>query len=408
MNAYFDSRTAGNCSHISSVVFDHIPYRELQAAGFNLSYDREYTRGIYIIFLKEYSPNWCGKCNHPRHILYEIPNDVILAARQGKIIIVMDNQAEGFPLVYQGCDGFELTHTTMHNLKLPQYSVVLFDGNQKFNDLYHRWCIDAKSIPMIAHVPAFTHTFYFSNLPTHSLVSDAIENIESKDFLSLNRTMRYHRTDHLAQIIIDGIHNKGLVSGYYSNDPDNPNKMLPKQLYSNMPEKLYQLVLKRFLPLTVDGCYEELTSSPDTNPETIFNHSIYKNSLLSFVTETAFHFPGLFLTEKIMKPIAAGHPFIILGQYRALEGLEKMGYRTDFEGIDQSYDIIEDPIERFAAAHRSLKKWTRLGRSEQIECIMKSMPAIDHNRIHFAQQDYVKQSYDALFEKCTSIFKKYI
>jgi hypothetical protein len=85
-----------------------------------------------------------------------------------------------------------------------------------------------------------------------------------------------------------------------------------------------------------------------------------------------------------------------------------MGYRTDFEGIDQSYDIIEDPIERFAAAHRSLTKWTRLGRPEQIECIMKSMPAIDHNREWFKKQDYVKQSYDALFAKCTNIFKKFI
>lgn len=407
MNAYFDSSETGNCAHISSVVFDHIPHKELATAGFTVSYDQTYSKGIYVIPLKEYSPNWCGKKpgSHHRHILFEVPINVIKAARRRKLIIVMDNQSEGFPLVYQGCDGFKETHVTMKQLGLPPNSVIFFDGNKKFNESYHRWCVDNSSTPMMQHVWAFTHTFYFDNIPKQPLANSAINNKEVKDFSSLNRTMRQHRIDHLAQIIVDGVMSKGLVSGYSSNDPDNPHRSQPKQLYTNLSDELYSGILNRYLPVTIDSSFERMHETPDTDPDTIFNHWIYKNSLLSFVTETAFHHLGAFITEKTFKPIAAGHPFIIMGQYRILEILRNMGYMTNFKGIDQSYDNIADPFKRFAAVHNSLKKWVDLDRSVQIEYIAESMPMIEHNRKLFNSTDFVADSYSRLFEKCKAMFK---
>jgi hypothetical protein len=408
MNAYFDLPETANCAHISSVVFNEMYSGQLIAAGFSLTYSRKYKLGIYPISLKEYSLNWCGKKqgSYHRHILYALPNHVIRAARQRKLIIVMDNQSEGFPLVYKGCDGFKETHAAMAKLALPPNSVILFDSNQKFNEIYHTWCIDNRCTPIIQHVWAFTHTFYFDNTPTHPLINIAINNKEVKDFSSLNRTMRQHRIDHLAQIIVDGIISKGLVSGYCSNDPDNPERRLPKQIYTNFSNALYSDVLNNHLPLTIDGSFERMEEIPDTDSTTIFNHWIYKNSLLSFVTETAFHYPGAFITEKTMKPIAAGHPFIILGQYRILDTLWNMGYITEFKGIDQSYDNIEDPFERFSAVHRSLKNWVDLDRSVQLEYIAESMPMIEHNRKLFNRTDFMLESYSRLFAKCKAIFKE--
>lgn len=408
MNAYFDSSKTANCAHISSVVHNEMYHRQLIAANFVPSYDRTYKLGIYSIALKEYSPNWCGKQknSYHRHILYALPVDVIEAARQRKLIIVMDNQAEGLPWVYNKCDGFKETHAAMARLALPPNSVILFDGNQKFNEIYHTWCIDNTCTPMIQHVWAFTHTFYFVNSPEHSLINMAINNKEVKDFSSLNRTMRQHRIDHLARVIVDGVISNGLVSGYCSNDPDNLDRALPTQIYTNLPTALYLNVLNNHLPLTIDGSFERMEEIPDTDSTTIFNHWIYKNSLLSFVTETAFHHPGAFITEKTMKPIAAGHPFIILGQYRILDTLRSMGYMTEFKGIDQSYDNIEDPFERFSAVHRSLKNWVELDRSVQLEYIAESMPMIEHNRKLFNSTDFELESYSRLFAKCKAIFKE--
>lgn len=374
-------------------------------AGFIVSTNRDYDQGIYQVHVKDYATTWCGSLTPAlkKHILHEIPVNVIRAARKRKIIIVINNSAEGKPLILDGVDGFLLTHMAMKHLSLPAYSVLLFDSNQKFNALYHQWCVNNQCRPMIAHAYAFTHTFYFNRQPTYSLVNDAIDAPDSKDFSSLNRTMRQHRIDHLVQLITDEIVHRGLVSGYCSNDPKNPHNTKPKQIYTKISNKLHQSLLNRHLPLTIDGVYD--IKNPDLDPATIFNFDIYKNSLLSVVTETAFHHPGAFLTEKIMKPIAAGHPFIILGQYRILDTLRNMGYQTAFKGIDQSYDFIEDPLERFAAVHQSLKSWVHLDRTEKIKYILESMPMIDHNKKTFAMQDYDRQSFSNLFNKCQSIFK---
>jgi hypothetical protein len=317
----------------------------------------------------------------------------------------MDNQSEGFPLVYQGCDGFRETHNAMMDLGIPANRVILFDGNKKLNESYHRWCVDNHCTPMIQHVWAFTHTFYFDNTPNYPLANTAINNDDVKDFSSLNRTMRQHRIDHLAQIIIDGVMSKGLVSGYYTNDPDNPNRSKPKPIYTRLHNRFYSDILEKFLPVTIDNSFERMSDTPDNDPDTIFNHWIYENSLISFVTETAFHHLGAFITEKTMKPIAAGHPFIILGQYRILDILRSMGFMTDFKGIDQSYDEIADPFKRFAAAHRSLKNWVELDRSVQIEYIAESMPMLEHNRNLFNSIDFVSDSYSRLFAKCKDMFE---
>jgi hypothetical protein len=83
-----------------------------------------------------------------------------------------------------------------------------------------------------------------------------------------------------------------------------------------------------------------------------------------------------------------------------------MGYLTAFKGIDQSYDNIEDPFERFSAVHRSLKNWVDLDRSVQLEYIAESMPMIEHNRKLFNRTDFMSESYSRLFAKCKAIFKE--
>jgi hypothetical protein len=112
----------------------------------------------------------------------------------------------------------------------------------------------------------------------------------------------------------------------------------------------------------------------------------------------------MFITEKTFKPIVAGHPFIILGQYNILKELNRMGYRTDFDGIDQSYDDIIDPIDRFYAAHLSLIKWVNTSRAEKELNIQKSLEIIKHNQKNYKKYDYVYESHKRLYETVQEIF----
>ena len=87
------------------------------------------------------------------------------------------------------------------------------------------------------------------------------------------------------------------------------------------------------------------------------NPEAYLNTYFSLVTETVFFINRSFRTEKIWKPIAIGHPFIVAsnrGYYRALQNL---GFRTFGHLIDESFDQIDNPqdrIERIATVTKDL------------------------------------------------------
>ncbi len=65
----------------------------------------------------------------------------------------------------------------------------------------------------------------------------------------------------------------------------------------------------------------------------------HKQSLIELVTEaTQDYFEP---TEKIIKPIRAGMPFVVVGSRKFLYRLKKMGFKTFYPFIDESYD--EEP-----------------------------------------------------------------
>lgn len=392
----------------SPLTFDNPnSFHSFSDVGFKIIETQSYdSPGIYLISVRCYAETWSGKLKHanPRHALYEIPLEVIQAARNRKVLIVIDNQSEGLPLIRNTIvDGFFEMHEAMKNLRLPKYSVVLVDSNAQFNAQYSQWCIEREQSPQIAHTYFLTGFYYFhTRVPKQPLILDALKLPEAKDYNSLNRTARPQRVDHLYYLITKNLLQYGLVSGNYTNNIENPEVI--DSLILDADHKHYEKTLKNNLPLIVDKDFT--IDSPDVDNTTIFNHSIYKNSLLSFVTETAFHQPGMFITEKTFKPIVAGHPFIILGQYNILKELKKMGYQTDFPGIDQSYDDIPDPVDRFYAAHSSLIKWVNTSRTQKESFIRESLKIIKHNQVIYGQHDYVYESHKKLFDTVKEIFSE--
>lgn len=77
----------------------------------------------------------------------------------------------------------------------------------------------------------------------------------------------------------------------------------------------------------------------------------YQQALINLTNES-FHYsfttrfgrpfinPGPYLTEKTMKPLLAGRPFLAVGQCKTYDRLHSLGLRSDF-GFDRSFD--QDP-----------------------------------------------------------------
>jgi hypothetical protein len=76
-----------------------------------------------------------------------------------------------------------------------------------------------------------------------------------------------------------------------------------------------------------------------------------------------------FLSEKIFKPIAVGHPFIFVTVPKALEVLKTLGYKTFHPYIDENYDDEFDNNRRLKMIVDEIERISKMDQSEVEEFI---------------------------------------
>lgn len=87
-----------------------------------------------------------------------------------------------------------------------------------------------------------------------------------------------------------------------------------------------------------------------------FSHKLYQQPFLHIVTETVYHYPSTFVSEKTMKPIANKRPFIIVGPVGSIANIKSLGFRTFNDFWNEEYDTITDPELRLIAIFDIIKK----------------------------------------------------
>jgi len=325
--------------------------------------------GIYFVDVRGDPDWWAGVLTNVgvphKHILRCLPKKIIKKVRRKQIRLIINADREGRPMVTQHWDCFLTTHTAMVELGLPKDSVLILQGNKKIEYQYRRWR-KYKGVDRLYDVMYSNHfgnIFGDANLPTSPVIKYAMANPASKDYNSLNRVYRPHRGAHLYRLMKDAHLDKGIVSGNEIKLQDIDTEMLVGD-YSDITDKF---------PKFIDGDWS------NTNAANQYNVDIYKNSLLSVITETIFLEDAAFITEKIFKPITMGHPLILFASQGTLKCLEEMGFRTDWCGIDPAYNDIEDNLERFNATQQALYDWIELLETDKIARLEKSMDTIQHN-----------------------------
>lgn len=119
----------------------------------------------------------------------------------------------------------------------------------------------------------------------------------------------------------------------------------------------------------------------------------YQDCAIDVVLETLFDDQRLHLTEKILRPIACGRPFIIAGTVGSLEYLQSYGFKTFSNLIDESYDTVADPLERLQAIVQVMQRIAQLPKIEQQQLLMQMQEICVHNQEHFFSDtfaEYVK------------------
>ena len=93
------------------------------------------------------------------------------------------------------------------------------------------------------------------------------------------------------------------------------------------------------------------------NDWTMGNIRYYNETFCSFVNETYIDENwDPFFTEKMFKPIAYGHPFMIFSSAGACKFLQDLGFETFPDVFDESYDQIESPQRRLEFLFNQIKR----------------------------------------------------
>ena len=105
----------------------------------------------------------------------------------------------------------------------------------------------------------------------------------------------------------------------------------------------------------------------------------YKFFALDIVTETMYNYPYPYVSEKTLKPIACKRMFIVVGAAGILDLLHQKGFSTFPDVIDESYDCVDDPNERWLKVTAAIKNFVTTPVDEVKEILISQKTKLDKN-----------------------------
>jgi hypothetical protein len=141
-----------------------------------------------------------------------------------------------------------------------------------------------------------------------------------------------------------------------------------------------------FAPDTIQDVFPVTSASSQSSAD--FTIEDYANTKFEVVLETLFDDERIQLTEKILRPIACGHPFILASTKGSLEYLREYGFKT-FDGIiDETYDTEQDPVKRLHLIINTMKTIATWTEEEQTLNWAKINEITKHNKQHFFSTEF--------------------
>ena len=239
----------------------------------------------------------------------------------------------------------------------------------------------------------YAYAYYSNNLVYSNLYDHSID--LKKKFLSLNNRAQWNRQA-LMQFLIKFNLLDDFYFSYWCTDRfgngvkdiyDKTNEIIASTWFNkNLDlEKLYQM-----LPITIQADQFTRDTVKTTYKDThwsVGKDFFYQTTFASFINETYIdeNFDAFF-TEKCMKPLAYGHPFLLFSSAGALDKLHTLGFQTFGDVFDESYDLIENPQLRFEHLLRETQRLCNLSLSELAKIKQHVWPRIVHNREWFWNQ----------------------
>lgn len=216
-----------------------------------------------------------------------------------------------------------------------------------------------------------------------------------KKFLNLNRRWRTHRPTLVALLEVMDLRNHGYISMAEHDDlGNNWNKFVDYARFFFGDSEIGQIIANnKDRILNIPNLYLDtkdlhINQAPLTSSTDVF----YYNTYFSVVTETTFFKQfgeGVFLSEKIFKPVYKKHPFIVVSRPKTLEALRNIGYKSFSEIIDESYDLEENDEKRLLLIVQEINRLCNLSDDQLKDFLSKAEAICDYNyQVFMNKQTY--------------------
>ena len=257
---------------------------------------------------------------------------------------------------------------------------------------YIEWC---KKNNYVA-IPNLLFNNTFESNAANELMFDTnfvtVQNLSTitkkKNFLFFNGMSRPHRLWLIGEILLRNLQDNFYMS-MQSTAPDIL-KRLPLISKCNKEfNKIETIITKNIelFPMT-------LTHKGINHGHTIHDLKLYNDSYISLVSETVFfkdmafeklwefdgwHVRSMYFTEKTWKAVKAKHPFILAGPPHMLKRLKEIGYKTFSPWINESYDNIENDVQRIEAIVDELERLCKFTDKDWLDFQEFIIPIVEHN-----------------------------
>jgi hypothetical protein len=150
------------------------------------------------------------------------------------------------------------------------------------------------------------------------------------------------------------------------------------QKYTNVYQDIAEVFEQATLPRLFAGETQQVMSSYN-----LTNFTEAADSIIYVPTETVYFGRRQHLTEKTFKAIALEMPFVLVAPAHSLEYLRSYGFQTFSPLIDESYDEIEDPVERIERVTAILLEIQARSAAAKNALWQSLLPRVEYNWNHF-------------------------
>jgi hypothetical protein len=280
--------------------------------------------------------------------LFDFINDSYLEKlRDGTAILLIDFSLEG----YQESWLFSWFHSECERLLIPPQAIVYVTGNMLVDRHYEEW---ANSRSIFNRIKCLPYALFEEHVKTLSMMQTNIESVDEHIEYKKNNQVwafncpqkraRYHRHEFFDKMSVSGVLERGLCS-------------FPARDHYILGEKHDQDWMHYMNRIHTDYSLKTFVS-------VVSEPQYYDKELTTFTS------------EKVFKPIACYHPFIVLGGKGELEIMKSRGYKTFSDYFDESYDKLDD-TKRMDAIIETLKYIDSI--EDKVSWFESMRPVLEHN-----------------------------